>query len=149
MQMSFQTPSRCARGLARNRTAFILLMLGAIVTAVLTRSQVAATQPKDGAASSTTALASITVDYPLDDSVFPPEITPPTFIWRDAARSATHWQIDISFADGSARLRTESAGEPQPIGEIDQRCVSVTNQLPSFTPEQAAAHTWIPAAQKM
>jgi tetratricopeptide (TPR) repeat protein len=122
-------------------------MLGAIVTGVLTRGRVAATQPKDGAASSTTVLASITVDYPLEDSVFPPEITPPTFLWRDAARSATHWRIDISFADGSARLRTESAGEPLPIGEIDQRCVSVTNQLPSFTPEQAAAHTWIPSAQ--
>ena len=27
----------------------------------------------------------ITIDYPLDGSIFPPEITPPTFIWRDAA----------------------------------------------------------------
>jgi tetratricopeptide (TPR) repeat protein len=147
MQMSFQTPSRCARGFALNRTAFILLTLGAIVACVLTRGQAAATQPKNGAASSTMRLASITIDYPLEDSVFPPEITPPTFIWRDAARSATHWRIDISFADGSARLRTESAGEPLPIGEIDQRCVSTTNQLPSFTAEQAVAHTWIPAAQ--
>ena len=122
-------------------------MLGAIVTGVLMCGQAAATQPKNGAASSTMRLASITIDYPLEDSVFPPEITPPTFIWRDAAKSATHWRIEISFADGSARLRTESAGEPLRIGEIDQRCVSATNQLPSFTPEQAAAHTWIPAAQ--
>ncbi len=114
---------------------------------VLTRGQVAATPAKNGAASSTMRLASITIDDPLENSVFPPEITPPTFIWRDAAQTATHWRIDISFADGSARLRTESAGEPLPIGEIDQRCVSSTNQLPSFTPEQAAAHTWIPAAQ--
>jgi tetratricopeptide (TPR) repeat protein len=121
-------------------------MLGTIVTGVLTRGQVAATQPKNGAASSTMRLALITIDYPLEDSVFPPEITPPTFIWRDAARSATHWRIDISFADGSARVRAESAGEPLAIGEIDQRCVSATNQLPTFTPEQAAAHTWIPAA---
>jgi tetratricopeptide (TPR) repeat protein len=122
-------------------------MLGAIVAVVLTRGQVAATQPKNGAGSSTVRLASITIDYPLEDSVFPPEITPPTFIWRDAARSATHWRIDISFTDGSAGLRTESAGEPLPIGEIDQRCVSTTNQLPSFTPEQAAGQTWTPAPQ--
>ena len=114
---------------------------------MLTRGQVAATQPKNGAGSSTVRLASITIDYPLEDSVFPPEITPPTFIWRDAARSATHWRIDISFTDGSAGLRTESAGEPLPIGEIDQRCVSTTNQLPSFTPEQAAGQTWTPAPQ--
>ena len=75
-------------------------MLGAIVTGVLMCGQVAATQPKNGAASSTMHLASITIDYPLEDSVFPPEITPPTFIWRDAAKSATHWRIEISFADG-------------------------------------------------
>jgi len=30
------------------------------------------------------------------------------------------------------------------IGEIDPRCVSPNNQPPSLTPEQAAAHTWIP-----
>ncbi|MGD0130325.1 MAG: tetratricopeptide repeat protein [Terriglobia bacterium] len=145
--MSFETTSRYARGVARNRTAFILLMLGTIVAGVSTRGDRAAAQPKSGAAGSTAHLASITIDYPLEDSIFPPEIIPPTFIWRDAAGSATHWRIDISFADGSARLLAESAGKPLPIGEIDQRCVSATNQLPTLTAEQAAAHTWIPTAQ--
>ena len=28
--------------------------------------------------------ASITIDYPADKSIFPPEITPPTFLWRRA-----------------------------------------------------------------
>ena len=27
--------------------------------------------------------AAITVDYPANGSIFPPEITPPTFIWHD------------------------------------------------------------------
>src|SRR5208282_1773338 len=31
--------------------------------------------------------------------------------------------------------------------EIDPRCVSATNELPKLTPEQAAAHTWIPTAE--
>jgi tetratricopeptide (TPR) repeat protein len=89
-------------------------------------------------------LASITIDYPLDGSIFPPEITPPTFIWRDAAQNATRWRIDIAFADGSARMHLQSAGERLSIGEIDQRCVSSTNEVPKLTPEQAVAHTWIP-----
>jgi tetratricopeptide (TPR) repeat protein len=43
-------------------------------------------------------------------------------------------------------MHAQSAGEGMAIGEIDQRLVSPTNELPKLTPEQAAAHTWIPAA---
>ncbi len=88
----------------------------------------------------------ITVDYPQNDSIFPPEITPPTFLWRDANTSAKSWRIDITFADGSKPIRAESSGEGMKIGEIDPRCVSENNRLPSLTPEQAAAHTWTPDA---
>lgn len=37
-----------------------------------------------------------------------------------------------------------SAGEHPKVGAIDPRCVSTTNELPKLTPEQQAAHTWIP-----
>jgi len=37
------------------------------------------------------ALWPISIDYPQDGSIFPPGITPPTFLWRDAA--ANSWQI--------------------------------------------------------
>ncbi len=90
--------------------------------------------------------AAITVDYPADGSVFPPEITPPTFLWRDAAADATAWSIDITFADYAAGIHAKSAGEPMRIGEIDPEAVSSNNELPKLTPEQAAAHTWIPDA---
>ena len=93
-----------------------------------------------------TKLAAITVDYPEDESIFPPEITPPTFLWRDASIAATTWVIDITFSDGSAGIQTRSAGERLRIGEIDPRCVSPSNELPKLTPQQAAAHTWIPVA---
>ncbi|MFZ1007096.1 MAG: hypothetical protein WAN65_09680, partial [Candidatus Sulfotelmatobacter sp.] len=89
---------------------------------------------------------SITIDYPLDESIFPPEITPPTFIWRDADSSTKVWRIAITFADASEPIHASSHGEPMRIGEIDPRCVSSNNQPPALTPEQAAAHTWIPAA---
>jgi Flp pilus assembly protein TadD len=91
-------------------------------------------------------LAAITVDYPADGSVFPPEITPPTFLWRDASVDAATWGIDIGFANGAAAIHVKSAGEPMHIGEIDPQTVSVNNELPKLTPQQAAAHTWTPDA---
>ena len=90
--------------------------------------------------------ASITIDYPQDGSIFPPDILPPIFIWRDADASAKSWRIAITFADGSKSIHANSHGEPIQIGKIDPRCVSENNKPPSLTPEQAAAHTWIPDA---
>lgn len=86
----------------------------------------------------------ITIDYPEEESIFPPEIAPPTFVWHDAAADATRWRIEISFADGAAPLRTSSAGPRMQIGEIDPDCVADTNEPPRLTAEQAAAHTWSP-----
>ena len=93
-----------------------------------------------------TAKASITVDYPQDASIFPPDIIAPIFLWRDAEPSARSWRIDVSFADHAKQLRIISAGEGMKLGEIDPRCVSSANKLPFLTPEQAAAHTWKPEA---
>ena len=90
--------------------------------------------------------AAITVDYPEDGSTFPPEIAPPTFLWRDASSRASVWTIEVEFSDGSAAIRAKSAGERLRIGEIDPRCISPSNELPKLTPQQAAARTWIPEA---
>lgn len=89
----------------------------------------------------------IIVDYPQDGSIFPPEITSPTFIWRDNEREANRWRIEIRFSDGSSPLYEDSIGAPIKIGTIDQRCISASNELPKLTQEQAAAHTWIPDAK--
>ena len=88
--------------------------------------------------------SSITIDYPQNSSIFPPEITPPTFIWHDADEKTDRWRIEVRFHDGSAPVRVDSPGPPMTIGEIDQRCISARNELPKLTPEQAAAHTWVP-----
>ncbi len=90
--------------------------------------------------------ASVTIDYPQDGSIFPPDIIPPTFIWRDADTAVKTWRIVITFANGSKAIRATSHGEPIQIGKIDPRCVSENNKPPSLTPEQAAAHTWTPDA---
>jgi len=89
------------------------------------------------------ALAAITVDYPQKGSIFPPEIAAPTFLWRDAAQTATAWEITIVLGDGG-EIHARSAGERLRIGEIDPRCVSDTNSPPALTAEQAAGHAWKP-----
>jgi tetratricopeptide (TPR) repeat protein len=87
----------------------------------------------------------ITVDYPLEGSVFPPDFAPPTFLWRDPGPRATAWAIDVAFGAGAApSLHVTSRGEMLQVGEIDERAVGKTNELPRLTPEQAAAHTWRP-----
>jgi hypothetical protein len=95
---------------------------------------------------SASQLAPVTLDYPEDGSIFPPEITPPTFLWHDASTAASAWTIDVAFSDGSAALHATSSGQHLRIGEIDPRCVSPSNELPRLTAQQASAHTWIPDA---
>jgi Flp pilus assembly protein TadD len=89
--------------------------------------------------------AKITVDYPLDGSVFPPEITPPTFLWRDASETAKRWVIEVSFADHSGGIRVEAPGEHLQMGEIDPQ-TGPGSELSQLTPEQAATRTWRPDA---
>lgn len=86
----------------------------------------------------------IVIDYPEQGSVFPPEITAPTFLFRDLSINTKVWRIEVTFADGSAPLRLQAAGAPLAIGEIDPRAIGPTNELPRLTPQQAAQRTWKP-----
>jgi tetratricopeptide (TPR) repeat protein len=87
----------------------------------------------------------ITVDYPLEGAVFPPEFPPPRLEWRDASPDTRLWTIDVRFGEEAVpALQATSRGEPIEIGEIDERAVGATNELPKLSPEQAAARTWRP-----
>ena len=88
--------------------------------------------------------APITIDYPAEGSVFPPEFPAPTWLWRDADGQVTSWDITVAFSDGAPALHVQSAGEGMRLGESDPRCISATNKPPELTPQQAAAHTWVP-----
>ena len=127
--------------LARKSSGYSLQLT--VSSAMADDSHWAASFPRRASADN----ASITIDYPQDGSIFPPDIIPPTFIWRDADESAQSWHIAITFADGSKPIEFTSRGEPIQIGKIDPRCVSENNKLPALTPEQAAAHTWTPDAE--
>ena len=90
----------------------------------------------------------ITVDYPLEGSIFPPEFPPPTFEWRDASP-----RRDGVDDRGRVRRRRRARRCTRPRGRAaagrrdrPARASAPTNKPPQLTPEQAAAHTWKPDA---
>jgi Flp pilus assembly protein TadD len=84
--------------------------------------------------------ARITIDYPSEGAVFPPEITPPTFLWHDPSETAKRWVIEVSFASRADGIRLETAGERLQMGKIDPKAGPAT----PLTPAQADTHTWKP-----
>ena len=90
----------------------------------------------------------ITLDYPREGALFPPDFAPPTLEWRDASQHAEVWTIDVGASSGNAApLHATSRGEPAQIGDIDQAAIGPSNQLPTLSPGRAAAHTWKPDAE--
>jgi tetratricopeptide (TPR) repeat protein len=107
--------------------------------------------PALGAVAAVLALAAepparITVDYPLEGSIFPPDMVAPAILWRDASASAKFWRIEITFGDGAPGIQAFSKGQRPRIGEIDPRCVADNNEIPKLTPQEAASWTWKPDA---
>jgi len=84
----------------------------------------------------------VTIDIPLDRTIYPPDIIPPQFAWRDNNPAATVWRIEILFGEKTRPIQIWSAGEKMQLGPIDE---TLTGSVPpSLSPEQAADHTWRP-----
>jgi len=87
---------------------------------------------------------SLTIDYPLDETIFPPEIVAPTFLWHEPTEEADTWLVDVALAGGPEHLYVLSAGRPPPAGPIDPECISEHNEVYEPTPYQASAKSWTP-----
>ena len=96
-----------------------------------------------GLAPSLNQPAKIAIDYPLDGSVFPPEITPPNFLWHDPAKTAIRWTVEFSFTHRSDDIRIEVPGVLLQMGTIDPQAGPGVE----LTPEQASTRTWRPDAE--
>jgi tetratricopeptide (TPR) repeat protein len=88
--------------------------------------------------------AQLTVDYPQDQSILPPELPPPTFLWHDGSAQVDAWLAEVTFEGGTERIEVLLRGEPPPQGEIDKRCISERNEIYKPTPYQASARSWKP-----
>jgi Flp pilus assembly protein TadD len=104
----------------------------------------ATTSPSGSDAAATgSAATSITIDYPLNGSVFPPEITSPTILWHDPSEAATRWVVEISFKGHGETIRVDAAGEHLRQGRIDPKAGPGIE----LTAQQAATRTWKPDAE--
>ena len=87
----------------------------------------------------------VTIDYPLEGSVFPPEIVAPTVLWHDPAPDADLWLFDVSFETDTGHVYALTDGaRPEP--DIDLRAVTETNAF-SETEYQASAAGWTPGRE--
>ncbi len=91
-------------------------------------------------------LATIAVDYPTDGAIFPPEFTPPLFVWSDSSPSARFWRVKITFGRQSPAIHAESRGELPPIGPIDEDCAKGGAVPPQLPPDERDGHSWRPDA---
>jgi len=121
-----------------------ILLAGILGAAAVLLICAAARNPvsSNGDASSASQPAKIVIDYPLQGSIFPPEITSPNFLWHDSSEIASRWVVEVSFAGISDRIRIEASGEHLQIGKLDPQAGPGIE----LTPEQAATRTWRPDA---
>ncbi len=73
------------------------------------------------------SVSSITVDYPFNKSVFPPEIVAPTFLWHDSQKQCDAWFVDITFSDSPYHIYAFTNGK-RSKPSIDPDAISDTNK---------------------
>jgi len=88
--------------------------------------------------------AGVTVDYPRDGSIFPPDFAAPRFLWHDTTEGVERWRIRVTSAQHAEPLDVTTDGPPPVAGEIDEDARGPTNELYEPTPYQASARTWRP-----
>ena len=89
--------SPLARGWAGDR-------VGALLAAVLALS---ACVGKTGPATPefpTGPSGRLQINYPLDETLFPPDIVAPTFVWSDETPGVTSWAVLLRFGDGDGEV---------------------------------------------
>ena len=80
------------------------------------------------------------IEYPVDESVFPPEMVAPAFLWKDPSGEADAWLIDVAFESESGRIYQLTDSKLLPPPKIDRDCISDSNELPV----QNYAKNWTP-----
>ncbi len=90
----------------RRSVTFALLGMAVASAAIVAALVIAYRRSADPAARILSAFredreyGSLTINYPLDNTLFPPEIVAPTFRWQDGSREADTWLVTIRFPDG-------------------------------------------------
>ena len=134
------TPGRGGVPAALDRDVFIvhpsLREIFPPVTARLTIRALLEDAPKD--------LQPITVDYPENESLFPPDIVAPTFLWHDETE-ADAWLLKVTFAGPPHAIHVLVPGRrPDPL-PLDPTCTQEGGvNIYHETSYQSSAKGWRP-----
>ncbi len=108
----------------RRRAAYSVVAIVAVAAGILALLLI---EPATPAAQMDAILAALeegfeygglTIQYPQNETLFPPEIVPPTFRWSDSRDTSDTWLVTITFADEVGRMNfLARAREWTPSGE--------------------------------
>jgi Flp pilus assembly protein TadD len=90
----------------------------------------------------TATKSSLTIDIPVNGTIYPPEFVPPQFAWRDDNPAATVWRIEVVFGEHAHSIKVWSNGEKLQLGAVDKDLKGYIP--PTLSTEQQATHTWRP-----
>ncbi len=76
----------------------------------------------------------LAITYPLDETLFPPEIVAPTFLWSEETEGVDAWTVMVRFADSEPSLRfttTSPRWRPSEVewAEIKRRSVDAEAEV--------------------
>ena len=81
----------------------------------------------------------VTIVYPFERSVFPPEIVAPTFLWNDQSVAAELWMIAIGFDSSAKRIDVLTNGVSLSASRLDSECIRPNNRW-----EEPLRRAWTP-----
>jgi dipeptidyl aminopeptidase/acylaminoacyl peptidase len=62
----------------------------------------------------------ITIEYPLDETLFPPEMAAPEYRWKDSVPESKSWLIRFEFPDGSTNFISRQQEWTAPAKDWDE-----------------------------
>lgn len=90
-------------------------------------------------------LASLVIDYPLDEAVFPPDMAAPTFVWSEPASKADTWLIDVAGRSAEERLYVLTQGAtPARARDDDPRTASAAAAAYNPPVSTVPPRRWMP-----
>jgi len=89
------------------------------------------------------AAGEIVVDYPQNGTLFPPDMTSPTFLFRDSGGENARWLVRVSFEKSPHEIFVLTDGR-RPEKEYDPRCRLEVNAWEE-PPEMRSAKGWTPS----
>jgi hypothetical protein len=76
----------------------------------------------------------IDIEYPLNETLFPPEMVPPVFCWKDSVPTSRAWLVRLEFADGGSFMhflvrRQRWTPRPEEWDNIKRRSLGKDTQV--------------------